>query len=122
MPEKEKPSLESLAHYGAKGMRWGTKKAYADRVVKSTEHLDSVAKGKGSGLYNLRVAAATTNGDFWRGGGSFKGAARVKSKRQKEHATRVLKGEETIKDTLKRIHGTTLAVIAKGGMDKNRKK
>jgi hypothetical protein len=102
-----------LLHFGVKGMKWGVKKAYIDRVSKRTSHFGRVADGTASKGDKVRTVLTTPFKDMALGGGLKGGAARVDA-RVKDHLDRVEKGKKNLKDTLALVSGVSVGDIVKG--------
>lgn len=102
-----------LLHFGVKGMKWGVKKAYVNRVSKQTAHIGRVAEGTGSKVDKARVALGASAHDLAKGRG-LKGAATLKNDRIQGHLDRVEHGKKTLKDTLALVGGVSFTDIAKG--------
>ncbi len=91
MPLQE--DIDFLTHAGVKGMKWGVR-----RQRRANTHVN-VGKGKGTKSERLRSAATVSPLDLARGKG-FKGAARIRGKRQTERNARVAAGEASVKDKI----------------------
>lgn len=110
---EEKPSLDDLAHFGVKGMKWGVKKAYTNRVTKQTGFYGRVAEGTGGKRDKVKAALYTPVPDMLKGGGLKGGAKRVDD-RIKGHLDRVNSGKRTLHDTLVLVGGVSLGDVVKG--------
>lgn len=113
LSEEEKPSLDELAHFGVKGMKWGVKKAYTERITKKTDRFDRVASGKGSFGDKARTLATTSTHDLAAGRG-LKGAASIRSARDKAHLDRINNGHAKLKDVLRMVGTVSNRDIGKG--------
>lgn len=115
----EKPGTpEELVHYGVKGMKWGVRKSYTDRVSKRAARLRRVGEGKGSALDKLRVHGTTSNITLARSAiqrrPGFKGAALIRAEGAEAHVARVQAGEATALDVLRMAGGVNLADVYRG--------
>lgn len=108
-----KASTNHLAHYGTKGMRWGVRKAYTDRLGKGVSNLDKVASGKAGILRKTGTALGSSTTDLIRGRG-VKGAAALRRDRLQNHIDRVNRGEQTAGDILRRVGFTSTTDLARG--------
>jgi hypothetical protein len=115
--EEDKPSLEdALEHHGVKGMKWGIRKEYSDRVRREAALTKKVAEGKGGLLDNLHVHGQTSSLELLSTKGSFDKAASNRADQLAGHADRVEKGKETVLD-LMQYHGkVTMADLVVGSV------
>lgn len=102
---KDKPDLNTLAHYGVRGMKWGIRKRYVANKTKGTQILDRVASGKGSVLDKALVGATATPYGLIKNKG-FRGEAAARSKELKAHIHRIETGKATVRDKLA-LYGDT---------------
>lgn len=117
----EKPSLDdTLQHYGVKGMRWGVRRAYADRRQFQANTLHRVADGTANAR-EKRVALLSVSAKDLRRGRGLQGAAKIRGDEIQGHVDRVLSGQEKTKDLLIRLGTTNSYDLVRGGRDKYRK-
>jgi hypothetical protein len=105
--------MSELTHYGAKGMKWGVRKAYTDSATKVANRYDRVASGKGSALDKTRTAVSASPTNLARGRG-LKGAAGLMRDSERAHIDRVNNGEKKVRDVLAIIGRLNLTHVARG--------
>ena len=112
---------EFLAHYGVKGMKWGTRKGIkgrADRVVgrklnDAIDFHDRVASGKGSAAQSLRVVVSSSVLELARNKG-VKNTAALRAAEGRDIRKRLEAGEATFGDKMATYGHLTLVELARG--------
>jgi len=120
LDQNDKPTLDDVVHYGVRGMKWGTRRAYASRQQRGVDILNKVASGTANKRQKVAVAVSSSSHDLIRGK-SLKGAASRKAAREQEHLDRVLNGKLKARDVLTMVGRVSFHDIASGGRDKFRK-
>lgn len=111
----DKPSLDELAHYGVKGMRWGMRKARTGQIDAQTRVLDKVASGTANRREKLAVASTSSVYALTRRG--LAGEAARRSTDLKAQKDRLAKGEATVRDILLTYHNVTLIDLIRARKD-----
>lgn len=118
--DSDKPSLDELAHYGVKGMKWGTRRGITDvhlnKVNKITTRLDKVADGTATRRQKIGTALYTPIPQLVTSG--LKGSAKENSEFLKGHASRVANGEKNARDFLMLYGSVSLTDLAKASRRK----
>lgn len=79
-----------LAHFGKKGMKWGVRQAYGDRMSRRANTLQRTSEGKSTVVERARTSTL----------GTTKKTAAALSPRIEHHAERVRNGQLKTKDIL----------------------
>lgn len=105
-------SNNELVHFGVKGMRWGVRKTYVDKVNKTTARLQRVSSGKGSTFDKVATVGwggglhgGVSNLDVIKGLGAPKKVMRSAINRNEAHVARINNGKLKARDVL-RVAGT----------------
>lgn len=96
--DEGKPSLDELAHFGVKGMKWGT------RRQKRLDRVSRVASGKGSFTDKVRVFSTETSPASFAYNGGLKGAAASRKRELAARKKRIQAGKASVADFLA-LHG-----------------
>lgn len=96
----EKPgSPAELVHYGVKGMKWGVRKGYTDRISAKAATSRKVGEGKGTVLEKAKVHGFTTPTGLVVTKG-FKGGAKKHADLLDAHVDRINSGKARVGDLI----------------------
>lgn len=107
--DEDKPSLDSLAHHGVKGMKWGLSKQ------RELDYHNKIASGQGSRLQNAHYRAnIATLPELMKHKGDITKIAAERASALQAQKDRIESGNATKRDKLDRALNTSVVDLARG--------